>query len=266
MEEEKTKEKEVKGLSRREFLKDAGLVVGGTAVGSMAILSACKGETTTVTSTKTVTTTAAGGTTTVTSPGGTATVTSPPVTTTVTVNKFVDPYSGQTFNTSAELKAFLDTTRPMSAFEMTSFTVNDVKYNLADLDPGWSLMFVLREKLGLVGTKNGCNRGECGTCSVIMNGKAVYSCVVLACEAGGANIETIEHLSTGIAPFTGIIKAIYDTDALQCGYCAPGFIMASKALLDKKPKPTIDEVREALSGHVCTCGNIKLYVDAVLKV
>lgn len=237
---EKEKKEETKGLSRREFLKDAGLVAGGATIGSMAFLSSCK--TTTVTTTL------------------------PPVTTSVSVNKFVDPYSNKTFNTLAELKAYLDQTSPAAGHELTSFTVNKVQYTLADLDPGWSLMFVLREKLGLVGTKNGCNRGECGTCSVILNGRAVYSCVVLACEAEGATIETIENLSTGIPPFTGIMKAIYDTDALQCGYCAPGFIMASKALLDKKPKPTLDEVREALSGHVCTCGNIKLYVDAVLAV
>lgn len=241
---DKEKEEEVKGLSRREFLKDAGLVAGGATLGSMAILSSCKAAPVT----------------------STVTVTQPAVTTTVTVNKYVDPYSNKTFNSAAELKAYLDQTNPASTHVLTSFTVNDVGYVLADLDPGWSLMFVLREKLGLVGTKNGCNRGECGTCSVIFNGKPVYSCVVLACEAEGAVVETVEHLSTGIPPFTGIMKGIYDTDALQCGFCAPGFIMASKALLDKKPKPTIDEVREALSGHVCTCGNLKLYVDAVLAV
>ncbi len=106
--------------------------------------------------------------------------------------------------------------------------------------------------------------GECGTCTVMLNGKAVYSCVVLACEVDGAQIKTIEGLSAGVN-FTGIMKAIYDTDALQCGYCAPGFIMASQALLETKASPTLDEVREALSGHLCTCGNIKLYVDAVLE-
>lgn len=240
MSDNEEKKSEPKIISRREFLKDAGLVVGGATIGSMAILSACSKETTTTitqTKTSTATVTSPGGTTTVTSPGGTATVTSPPVT------KIVE----------------------VPPADMVSITVNGNKHILLGLDPGWSLMYVLRETLGYVGTKNGCNRGECGTCTVILNGKAVYACVVLACEVDGATIQTIEGLSDGMN-FTGIMKAIYDTDALQCGYCAPGFIMASKALLDKKPKPTLDEVREALSGHICTCGNIKLYVDAVLKV
>jgi aerobic-type carbon monoxide dehydrogenase small subunit (CoxS/CutS family) len=214
----------------------------------MAFLNACGGGATetvtnTVTKTSTVTTTASGGTgvvtTTVTSPP--VTVTSPPTTVTVT------------------------TTPPAGATNLTTFTVNGAQQVLANLDPGWSLMYVLREKLGLVGTKNGCNRGECGTCTVIMNGKAVYSCVVLAVDAEGAQIQTIEGLSDGMN-FTGIMKAIYDGDSLQCGYCAPGFIMAAKALLDAKAKPTLDDVRTALSGHICTCGNIKLYVDAVLTV
>jgi hypothetical protein len=125
MDEEKTKE-EVKGLSRREFLKDAGLVVGGTAIGSMAILSACKGETTTVTSTKTVTTTAPGGT-------STATVTSPPVTTTVTAaaaGKFTDPTDGTEWPSLDALKAHFNTVHPNADSNIVGLNVNGVDYNV----------------------------------------------------------------------------------------------------------------------------------------
>lgn len=231
---EKEKKEKITGtpksgsISRREFLKDAGLIVGGATVGSMTLLSACAGgETATATVTQTATKTV---TQTVTQGGSTVTV-----------------------------------TPPTTGAEVISFTVNNVKYYFTDLKPSWSLGYVLREKLGLIGTKLACNRGECGACTVIMNGKAVYSCVLLAVECEGATIETVEGLGDAIN-LTGIQKAIYDTDALQCGYCAPGFLMASKALLAVKPKPTMAEVKEALSGHLCTCGNTKFYIDAVLKV
>jgi carbon-monoxide dehydrogenase small subunit len=108
-------------------------------------------------------------------------------------------------------------------------------------------------------------RGECGTCTVIMNGKSVYACTILAIEADGAEITTVEGLSDG-QNFNGMQKAILDADSLQCGYCAPGFIMSAQALLNKNANPTRDEVREALSGHICTCGNINQYIDAALSV
>jgi hypothetical protein len=161
-------------ISRREFLKDAGLIVGGATVGSMTLLSACAGgetatATVTQTATKTVTQTVTQGsgtvTTTVTQPGGTTTVTVTP---------------------------------PTTGAEVISFTVNNVKYYFTNLKPSWSLGYVLREKLGLIGTKLACNRGECGACTVIMNGKAVYSCVILAVECEGATIETIEGLGNAI--------------------------------------------------------------------
>ena len=226
-------------VTRREFLKDAGLIVGGAAIGSTVLLAACgEGEVTTETVTTTVT---------------------------ETVSKFICPYDSMEFDTLAELEAHCEAEHPGAAIEgLTTLTVNGTQYVLANLKPSWSLAWVLRERLGLFGTKTGCMRGECGTCTVIMNGKSVYSCVILAIEADGAEITTVEGLSDGIN-FTGIQKAIWDTDALQCGYCAPGFIMAAQALLNKNPNPTRDEVRKALSGHICTCGNINQYVEAVLK-
>jgi carbon-monoxide dehydrogenase small subunit len=123
-------------------------------------------------------------------------------------------------------------------------------------------MYVIREKLGLVGLKEGCNRGTCGHCTVVMDGRAVYSCMVLAVEAVGKNITTIEGLSDGIN-LSPIQQSIVEHNAVQCGFCIPGFIMSAKALLDENPDPTFDEVREGLSGHICPCGNGKKMVEAV---
>ncbi|MHC4277891.1 MAG: (2Fe-2S)-binding protein [Planctomycetota bacterium] len=145
---------------------------------------------------------------------------------------------------------------------MIEITVNGKPY-LCKVKPNWSLVFVLREKLGLTGTKIGCDRGTCGTCTVIVDGRPVYSCMVLATEADGSDIQTIEGISDGIT-LHPIQQAFVDNDAVQCGYCIPGFIMSAKALLDKNSNPTRDEVREALSGHLCICGHTKKIVDAVL--
>jgi aerobic-type carbon monoxide dehydrogenase small subunit (CoxS/CutS family) len=248
------KEKKTKGISRRDFLKDAGLLVGGTAIGSTVLLAACGGDTTTETVTATQTST-------VTSTVGGATVTE---TTTVTQSKFVDPIDGMEFDTLAELQAHFEAEHGESITDLTTLTVNGNQFVLGNLKPCYSLAWVIREHLGLFGTKTGCNRGECGTCTVIMNGKSVYSCVILAVEADGAEITTVEGLSDSQS-FSGIQKAILDNDSLQCGFCAPGFIMSAQALLGKNSNPTRDEVREALSGHICTCGNTHQYVEAVLK-
>ncbi|UCE98449.1 MAG: (2Fe-2S)-binding protein [Dehalococcoidia bacterium] len=169
------------------------------------------------------------------------------------------------FDTLAELQAHFEAEHGGPADALTVLNVNGRQYVLANLKPSWSLAWVLREHLGLFGTKTGCNRGECGTCTIIMNGKSVYACMILAVEANGTEITTIEGLSDEMN-FSGMQKAILEADSLQCGFCAPGFIMAAQALLNNNPNPTRDEVREALSGHICTCGNINQYVEAALKV
>ena len=238
---ENRKKKSVK-ISRRDFLRDAGLLVGGTAIGSTVLLAACGGEETTVTDTVTTT-----------------------VTETQTQTRFVCPIDGMEFDTLAELQAHFEAVHGGVAITgLTTLNVNDTEYVLANLKPSWSLAWVIRERLGLFGTKTGCNRGECGTCTVIMNGKSVYSCLILAVDADDAEITTIEGLSDS-QNFTGMQKAVWDTDALQCGFCTPGFIMCAQDLLNKNPNPTRDEVREALSGHICTCGNTNQYVEAVLE-
>lgn len=215
-----SEEKDLKGLSRREFLKDAGLVVGGAAVGSIGLASACKGGTTTV-------------------PGGTqtVTVTQPPVTTSVT--NVVDP---------------------RSVFNVNGKTIK------MDVQPYWSLNFVLREQMGLTFTKVGCDRGECGHCTVLIDGVPMYSCMVLAIDATNKKVETAESLSPDLGNLTGIAKSFRDNEAFQCGWCTAGFMMATKALLAATPKPTMAQVKAGLSGHLCVCSSIKEVCETVVKI
>lgn len=130
-------------------------------------------------------------------------------------------------------------------------------------EPRQSLLEVLRETLGLMGAKEGCNNGNCGACNVIIDGKLVNSCLVLGVEIQGRNVTTIE----GIAPPDGLHplqQKFIEHAALQCGYCTPGFIVASKALLDQNPDPSEHEVREWLAGNLCRCTGYDRIVKAVL--
>jgi len=130
-------------------------------------------------------------------------------------------------------------------------------------EPRQSLLEVLRETLGLMGAKEGCNNGNCGACNVILDGKLVNSCLVLGVEIQGKSITTIE----GIAPPNGLHalqQKFIEHAALQCGYCTPGFIVASKALLDQNPDPSEGEVREWLAGNLCRCTGYDRIIKAVL--
>lgn len=130
--------------------------------------------------------------------------------------------------------------------------VNGEKHILM-VEPRWSLLHVLRDRLGLTGTKQGCERGECGACTVLIDGVARYACMTLALEAEGADITTIEGLLRGneLGP---VQQAFRDEDAFQCGYCTPGQIVNAEALLRKNPNPTLEEIREGMSGNLCRCG------------
>jgi xanthine dehydrogenase YagT iron-sulfur-binding subunit len=121
------------------------------------------------------------------------------------------------------------------------------------VEPRWSLLFVLRERLGLTATKLGCERGECGVCTVLVDDKTRYSCMMLALEAEGKTITTLEGLMNGEE--LGIVqKAFVEQDAYQCGYCTPGQIVAVEGLLRANPTPTIDDIRLGVSGNLCRCG------------
>ena len=143
-------------------------------------------------------------------------------------------------------------------------SVNGTKYQLK-IEPWRTLVEVLREKLGLVGTKKSCNEGECGACTVIMDGKAVTSCLVLALDAQGKDIVTIEGLSEG-ETLDPIQESFLKHGGVQCGYCTPGMIMSAKALLDKNPNPTLDETRRAISGNLCRCTGYQHIIDSIMAV
>ena len=132
----------------------------------------------------------------------------------------------------------------------------------ARIEPSLSLLDLLRDTLGYKGVKICCNTGECGACTVLFNGKPVNSCVVLAADATGAEIVTVEGLAEGdrLHP---VQQAFIDTGAVQCGYCTPGFIISVKALLDRTTNPTPEEIEEAVSGNICRCTGYAKIVDAI---
>lgn len=127
------------------------------------------------------------------------------------------------------------------------------------------LLDVLREELGLIGAKEGCGEGECGTCTVIMDGETVNACLVMGFQADGSNIITIEGLEDN-GKIDPVQQAFIDTGAVQCGYCIPGMILSAKALLDKNPNPNREEIREGISGNLCRCTGYNKIVDAIEKV
>jgi carbon-monoxide dehydrogenase small subunit len=136
-----------------------------------------------------------------------------------------------------------------------------------DLLPSHTLAHLLREKLGLTGLKVACDEGACGACTVMMDGEAILSCMTLAVEADGHDILTIEGLAKDdpvVTAFAEQCEPGYGT-ALQCGFCTPGFVMSAKALLTENPHPTLDEVREGLSGNLCRCGCYAAIAQAVLR-
>jgi carbon-monoxide dehydrogenase small subunit len=130
------------------------------------------------------------------------------------------------------------------------------------LDAGRTLLEVLRERLALTGTKLGCNQGVCGSCTVLIDGKPARSCLVLAVRCAGRAITTIEGLGDGAAP-SPVQQAFIETGAVQCGYCTPGMILTAEALLKRKKRPALDEIREAISGNLCRCSGYAKIVDAV---
>jgi carbon-monoxide dehydrogenase small subunit len=146
----------------------------------------------------------------------------------------------------------------MKQKEHISFTLNGEAAEVA-FAPHKTLLEVLREDLALTGTKHGCELGECGTCTVLVDGRSILSCLFLGLDTEGREVTTIEGMADG-AQLHPLQVTFADTGAAQCGYCSPGFLLAAKELVDKKPKPTRDEIKEALSGNLCRCtGYIKIY-------
>ncbi|MFW6054472.1 MAG: (2Fe-2S)-binding protein [Thermodesulfobacteriota bacterium] len=148
--------------------------------------------------------------------------------------------------------------------KIINIQVNGQDYELA-VEPNKTLVDLLRTDLGLTGTKKGCELGDCGSCTVIMDGKTVNSCLVLAVQANNSRIQTIEGLETeaGLHPLQ---QAFVEKGAIQCGFCSSGMILSGKNLLDRNPDPSEQEIREAVSGNLCRCTGYQKIVDAVADV
>ncbi|MGB4594771.1 MAG: (2Fe-2S)-binding protein [Anaerolineaceae bacterium] len=144
-----------------------------------------------------------------------------------------------------------------------TLTVNG-KLVVRDVDPSMSLLHFLRDGLKLFGTKEACGEGECGACTIIMNGKAVTSCIILAVEAEGAQITTVEGLAKN-GKLSILQQEFISQDALQCGFCTPGFLMSARALLDHNPDPADEEIIEVLSGNLCRCTGYIPILEAVKR-
>lgn len=233
MSKEKEFKKEYRKISRRQFLKDAGIVVGGTTVGSAFFLTACGKEVEVV---KTVTTSA---------------------------TKYVCPVDDLEFDSLDALKAHYDAKHDSvtaTQSNMIKLTVNGNEHDL-NVQPSWTLWQVLREKLGYLSPKEMCvGWGGCGSCTVIKNGRPILSCMTLAVECDGDKIETAEGIVRDNHP---LLKAYVDNNTMQCGYCTPGFFVTAKALLDRNPNPTKEEIMEALAGNICRCGTYPMHTIAV---
>ena len=132
----------------------------------------------------------------------------------------------------------------------------------ADVWPGESLLFALRERLGLPGSKNACEQGECGSCSVLLDGQLVCACLVLAAQADGHEVVTVEGLRRG-EELHAVQQAFVEAGAVQCGFCTPGLVVATVDLLSRIPNPSEDEIREALSGNLCRCTGYAKIFEAV---
>ncbi len=182
-----------------------------------------------------------------------------------TASKFLCPYCAETFGSFDHLKGHVlaeHGTEPVPVPEgLVTMRINGQQYQV-QVEPEWTLNYLLHDRLGLTSPKMFCDRGACGSCTVIMDGRPILSCMSLAIECDGATIETAEGICDAGHP---LIEAYIDHHCMQCGYCTPGFITTAKALLDKNSKPTGEEIVEALGGNLCRCGTYPQHVKAILQ-
>jgi carbon-monoxide dehydrogenase small subunit len=141
-------------------------------------------------------------------------------------------------------------------------TVNGTRRDV-EIDPRLTLVYLLRETLGLTGTHVGCTTGNCGACTVLLDGKTVKACSIFAADVNGSEILTIEGLSTGVRELHPVQQAFVDHQGLQCGFCTPGMVLSTLALLEENPKPTENDIRHAISGNLCRCTGYQFIVESI---
>lgn len=146
-----------------------------------------------------------------------------------------------------------------------TFTLNNELMEI-EVDPGWTLLHLLREVLEMTGTKEGCGYGECGACTVIIDGQAVNACLYPVMEAKGRKVTTIEGIMSKDGDLDPIQQALVQNGAVQCGFCTPGMVMSAKALLDEKERPTEDDIKEGIEGNLCRCTGYVNIIDAIKSV
>ena len=180
------------------------------------------------------------------------------------LSQFRCPLDGRVFASYADLVDHYEAEHPGSVVPITvTLTINGKSCEML-LEPHWTLKQALQFKLGLTGAKHMCDRGACGSCTVIMDGRPILSCQILAAECEGAAIQTVEGIAAD-PKWKPLIDAYCKWDAMQCGYCTPGFLVTAKCLLDRNPHPTEAEIKKALSGNICICGTYPRHSQAILE-
>jgi aerobic-type carbon monoxide dehydrogenase small subunit (CoxS/CutS family) len=175
------------------------------------------------------------------------------------------PYCPTVWETLDALKAHVladHGAEPMPAPEgLIRLTLNGQAYEVP-VQPEWTLYDLIHDKMGLTGTKMFCDRGACGSCTVILNGRPILSCMTLAIECGGADVMTVEEVAR---TNPSLIEKYTEHHAMQCGYCTPGFVVTARALLDRNPDPTEDDIKQALAGNLCRCGTYPQHPKAIME-
>jgi len=232
MADEEKNTNEGSGLNRRDFLKSAGVAVAGGTLGAGLALTPNAAA-------------AAGA------------VQS-------TITDYRCTIDGNNFSTLADLQSHYASAHPAAVRPVTvKLKVNGKNYDVL-IEPHWTLQRTLQFRLGLTGAKQMCDRGVCGSCTVIIDGRAVLSCTTLAVECEGKDIETVEGIAAN-DKWKPLIQSYCKWDAMQCGYCTPGFVVSAKVLLTKNPNPTDEDCRQALAGNICCCGTYPRHPTAIVE-
>jgi xanthine dehydrogenase YagT iron-sulfur-binding subunit len=181
-----------------------------------------------------------------------------------TLGEFRCPVCNGTFASYNNLRQHYEAEHPSAIMPVTIAMNLNGQRSEALIEPHWTLQRALQFRLGLTGTKHMCNKGVCGSCTVIIDGRAVLACTTLAIQCDGKTIQTVEGIAAD-PKWKPLVDAYCRWDAMQCGYCTPGFLVSAKALLDKNPNPTEQECREALAGNICICGTYPRHSTAILE-